>query len=329
MQPFINIDLGGPAQPLLKVNHLLKYFRGGKGREVVQAVDDISFTVMKGETLGVVGESGCGKSTTARLLMQLLTQDSGELIFDGQGVGSSRLPLKAYRRQVQMVFQDTLSSLNPRSRVGALLEEPLIVQGMKDGEERRQKVMEILGMVGLSDDYYFRYPHELSGGQVQRLGIARALIIDPKLIICDEPVSALDVSIQSQILNMLTSLQREMNLSLLFISHDIGVVRYISSRIGVMYLGTLVEEAGTDELFSHPLHPYTQALFASIPDFNKKRTVSLKGELPMYTDEFKGCVFHTRCPYTCDQCRRSAPELEEIYPGHRVACHRMGGIAMK
>jgi len=223
-----------------------------------------------------------------------------------------------------MVFQDTLSSLNPRSRIGQLLEEPMIIQNIGTPEERRQKVLDVLTMVGLSEEHYFRYPHELSGGQVQRLGIARAMIINPRLIICDEPVSALDVSIQSQILNMLTRLQKEMNLSLLFISHDIGVVRYISHRIGVMYLGTLVEEAETEELFSNTLHPYTRALFESIPDFKKKeRKISLSGELPQYTDDFKGCVFHTRCPYACDKCRECAPEMKEVKPGHRVACHLM------
>lgn len=215
-----------------------------------------------------------------------------------------------------------LSSLNPRSRIGQLLEEPMIIQNIGTPEERRRKVLDVLTMVGLSEEHYFRYPHELSGGQVQRLGIARAMIIDPKLIICDEPVSALDVSIQSQILNMLTQLQKKMNLSLLFISHDIGVVRYISHRIGVMYLGTLVEEADTEELFANTLHPYTQALFASIPDFNRKeRKISLSGELPQYTDNFKGCVFHTRCPYATEKCRECAPKMQEVKPGHRVACH--------
>ncbi|MCI8476952.1 MAG: ATP-binding cassette domain-containing protein [Oscillospiraceae bacterium] len=320
--------------PLLEVKDLQKRYPiyGPLGKLFppkthMNAVSGMSLQLYEGETYGLVGESGCGKTTTGRAIVGLMKPDGGEIWYQGQDLTKlSDQEFRPLRRDIQMVFQDPLSSLNPRQRIGALLEEPLIIQKLGDAASRRQQVMEILTKVGLAAEHYFRYPHELSGGQVQRLGIARALIIRPRLIVCDEPVSALDVSIQAQILNMLTTLQREMNLSLLFISHDIGVVRYLSHRIGVMYLGTLVEEADTASLFDHPLHPYTRALFSSIPDFSpQKRTVaSLQGELPVRTDEFQGCVFHTRCPHATDLCRTTAPTYKTVAEGHKVACHLQG-----
>lgn len=290
------------------------------------AVDDMSFYIDEGETYGLVGESGCGKSTTGRAIVGLNKADGGSILYEGKELrGLSDREFRPLRGELQMVFQDTLSALNPRKRIGDILEETLKIHGISDAMARREQVITTLKRVGLSEEHYFRYPHELSGGQVQRLGIAGALIIEPKLIICDEPVSALDVSIQAQILNMLTELKKELRISLLFISHDIGVVRFISDRVGVMYLGTLVEETDTEELFEHPDHPYTQALFAAAPDISvrNREFSALKGEQPVRTEDFAGCVFCSRCPYAAERCRKEAPKLREIRKGHKAACHRI------
>lgn len=317
---------------ILKVSSLHKQFPvygsfgklwGAKG--YVKAVTDVSLQLREGETYGLVGESGSGKTTTGRTILGLTPASQGQVLYRDRDLAAmSREEIRKFRKDVQLVFQDPFSSLNPRKRIGRILEEPLIIHKMGDKAERREKVFHILKTVGLQPEHYFRFPHEFSGGQRQRLGLARALIMNPKIIVCDEPVSALDVSIQSQILNMLKRLQRELKLTLLFITHDISVVRYISDRIGIMYLGKIVEEALTDDLFHEPLHPYTKALFSAVPDFTRSRLqdrMILRGEIPSPLSPPSGCVFHTRCPFATDVCKAEVPALREVRPNQKVACH--------
>jgi oligopeptide/dipeptide ABC transporter ATP-binding protein len=319
-------------KPILEVISLEKKFPvyGTFGKlfgtkAYVNAVTDVSFRLYEGETYGLVGESGSGKSTTGRTILGLTPATSGQVIYQDQDlVTLSRNEFRKFRKEIQFVFQDPYSSLNPRKRIGHILEEPLIIHKMGNQTERQEQVYSILKTVGLQPEHYFRYPHEFSGGQRQRLGLARALIMNPKIIICDEPVSALDVSIQSQILNILKQLQTELKLTLIFITHDISVVRYISDRIGIMYLGKIVEEALTDDLFEEPLHPYTKALFSAAPDFtrnHKKERVILKGEIPSPLNPPTGCVFHTRCPLATERCKAEVPSSREVRVKHYVACH--------
>ncbi|MGI8386985.1 ABC transporter ATP-binding protein [Robertmurraya sp. P23] len=315
---------------LLKVDNLKKYFpiTGGLfGKTVghVKAVDDVSFYVRKGETLGLVGESGCGKSTTGRVLMRLLEATEGKVVFEDQELTSlNSNAMRKMRKEIQMVFQDPFASLNPRHTVEKILEEPLIVHGIGDKEERKRRVREMLEVVGLSSYHAKRYPHQFSGGQRQRIGIARALMTKPKLIIADEPVSALDVSIQSQVLNLLEDLQKDFGLTYIFIAHDLGVVKHISDRVGVMYLGRLVEITESEKLYQKPLHPYTRALLDSIPipdpDVKKDREL-LSGDLPSPSNPPLGCAFHTRCRDCMDICKTTRPEMKEVEPGHFAACH--------
>lgn len=315
-------------EPLLEVNRLEKHYRDSSiaGKPgIIKAVNNVSLQLYEGETYGLVGESGCGKSTLGKTIMQLLPATGGEVKFGGRDLLKlPRRELRSVRQQLQMVFQDPFTSLNPRIRIGSALEEALAIHGVGPQAEREAQVLDMFGRIGLAPDFYYRFPHELSGGQRQRIGLARALILRPKLVICDEPVSALDVIIQSQMINLMKKLQRELQLTYLFIAHDISIVRYISDRIGVMYLGKLVEEAETDQLFANPRHPYTKVLLSAIPMPNpqaKKERIRLSGELPSPLDVPGGCVFHTRCPYATEPCKQAEPQLRQASPGHAVACH--------
>lgn len=313
---------------LLKVSNLKKYFPKkktilSKRKSEVKAVDDVSFEVYEGETLGIVGESGCGKSTTGRMIMGLLEPTDGSIAFNGIELTTlSKSEMRKIRRDIQMVFQDPYASLNPRHTIEKILEEPLIVHGIGSKSARRDLVKEFLEIVGLNAYHGKRYPHQFSGGQRQRIGIARALMTNPKLIIADEPVSALDVSIQAQVLNLMKRLQDEFKLTYIFIAHDLGVVRHISDRVGVMYLGKLVEIGDAESLYEEPLHPYTKVLLSSVPipdPTYKKESILMRGDLESTPEA--GCAFHSRCPYATLTCKMTVPELKEVKPGHSVACH--------
>lgn len=326
-------------KPLLEVKNLVKHFPITKGiifsKQVgaVKAVDGISFTVNRGETLGLVGESGCGKTTTGRVILRLIEPTSGEVLFDGKNVPElSKEELRELRRDMQIIFQDPYASLNPRMTVADIVGEPLHIHGLAKGKEREKRVQELLDVVGLSSFHARRFPHEFSGGQRQRIGIARALAVNPKLIICDEPVSALDVSIQAQVINLLQDLQKEFGLTYLFIAHDLSVVKHISDRVAVMYLGKIVELADKDRLYANPKHPYTQALLSAIPIADptvKKERIILKGDVPSPINPPSGCRFHTRCPYAMDICQTQEPDFVDTGDGHFVACHLHPAAAEK
>ncbi|GIO25284.1 ABC transporter ATP-binding protein [Oceanobacillus sp. J11TS1] len=317
-------------KPILEVDGLKKYYdiKGGPlGRKVgeVKAVDDVSFMVMEGEILGIVGESGCGKSTTGKSILRLIEPTEGKVIFEDKDITNLKSEeMRKLRKDMQIIFQDPYASLNPRHTVEKIVGEPLLVHGMKSAKERQERVKELLEIVGLSPYHAKRYPHQFSGGQRQRIGIARALANNPKLIICDEPVSALDVSIQSQILNLMEELRDEFNLTYIFIAHDLSVVKHISDRIGVMYLGRMVELTDKDKLYDDPKHPYTQALLSAVPlpdpDLRKERLI-LTGDVPSPANPPSGCAFRTRCPHAMDICKEVRPEFYPVEDNHFVACH--------
>jgi oligopeptide/dipeptide ABC transporter ATP-binding protein len=315
---------------LLEVKNLKKYFeiRGGLFKRItgyVKAVDDVSFSINRGETIGIVGESGCGKSTTGRTILRLLEPTGGKVLFEGVDLARlSREEMRKKRKEIQMVFQDPYASLNPRMTVAEIIGEPLRAHGLTDKMEINRIVNETLELCGLTAEHGRRYPHEFSGGQRQRIGIARSLALRPKLIIADEPVSALDVSIQSQIINLLQDLQEQFGLTYMFIAHDLSVVRHISNRVGVMYLGRLIEIGAVDELFEHPLHPYTQALLSAVPvpdPLRKRERIILQGDVPSPANPPQGCAFAPRCPKVMDICKKVRPEMISIASEHQVACH--------
>ncbi|PKM94070.1 MAG: oligopeptide ABC transporter ATP-binding protein OppF [Firmicutes bacterium HGW-Firmicutes-1] len=314
-------------EPLISAKNIKKYFQVGKG--MLKAVDGLNFDIYPGETLGLVGESGCGKSTAGRTIMRLYEPTDGELIFNGKNVFTlSRKEMQDVRKNFQMIFQDPYACLNPRMTVEDIIAEPLdIHKTYKTNEERRSRVIEMLELVGLGEEHAMRFPHEFSGGQRQRIGIARALALNPKFIICDEPISALDVSIQAQVVNLLKDLQEKLGLTYLFIAHDLSMVRYISDRVGVMYLGHMMELADSEMLYSHPIHPYTRALLSAIPIPNPetqrgRQRIILEGDVPSPIDPPNGCRFVERCSYAIDKCRQETPVFEEIEEQHFVACHR-------
>lgn len=316
---------------LLEVKNLQKYFPIKKGSfrkktvKVVHSVEDVSFDLWSGETLGIVGESGCGKSTTARLILRLLEPTGGSIVYQGEDLlKKSKADMRKIRKELQIVFQDPFSSLDPRMKIGDIIAEPIENFKIYDKKEQKVQIQKLMEKVGLSAEYYDRLPGEFSGGQRQRIGIARALASNPKLLIADEPVSALDVSVQSQVLNLMKSLQKSFQLTYLFISHDLSVVKHLCDRIGVMYLGRIVELSVTDDLYDHPLHPYTQSLISCVPvpdPSRKKERIVLKGEVPSPSNPPSGCAFHNRCPYAKEICSKTVPPLVETGQNHSVACH--------
>lgn len=319
------LDVNERTGNIVEVKNLVKYF--GSGSNVVQAVDGVSFHIEYGETLGFVGESGCGKSTLGRTMIRLYEATAGEVYFEGKDIHRmTRKELKATRRDLQMIFQDPYASLNPRMTVEDIIGESIDVHRLVQGKERKERIIELLELVGLRPSHMNRYPHEFSGGQCQRIGIARALAVKPKMIVCDEPISALDVSVQAQVINLLETLQQEMGLTYLFIAHDLSMVKYISDRVAVMYLGKVVELAESDELYENPLHPYTQSLLTSIPIPDpkvgrEKERIILKGDIPSPINPPSGCRFRTRCPAAMDICAKVEPTWQEAKPNHYVACH--------
>jgi len=323
------VSISNDKHELVRVRGLVKHFPVEGSLDVLRAVDGVSFEIFGGETLGLVGESGCGKSTAGRCLLRLIEPTKGEIAFDGRDVTTmGKRDLRELRREMQIIFQDPHASLNPRMKIGDIIAEPLVIHKIGTKPERRGRVAELLRRVKLDPGYATRYPHEFSGGQLQRIGVARALALNPKLIVADEPVSALDVSVQAQVVNLLQDLQKELGLTYLFISHGLAVVEHISTRVAVMYLGRIVEVANAVDLYKNPLHPYTQALLSAIPvpDPKAKRDrIILKGDVPTARNPPSGCRFRTRCPLAIDECARIDPELRELSPGHSVACIRVEG----